>query len=192
MSDTIRKTATLKPTSGGGVVFEDKISAWFLARLLEDSFAFDHSLGKINKISYQVKADGWLFDDLLLQLTDSNGNSINVAVSRKSNVQFNSNGISTELLGDIWNQYLNEASTVFNKTQDYLSIINASLDADLSKDINVLLNHARELDSKTLLDRMNDPKGGYSQSKKGSLTALNARRNWHKNIVLINQASTMC
>ena len=42
--------------------------AYFLARMLFETSPFDPQSGLIKKISLQVGADGWLFEDILLTL----------------------------------------------------------------------------------------------------------------------------
>ena len=101
----IRKVATSKQTGGGGFVFEDKASAWFISHFLSDRSPFTHKIGKIKKIEYQIRPEGWLFDDLLLTTEDNNSVIHRIAISSKSNVQINTKGPNNELLRDIWNQY---------------------------------------------------------------------------------------
>lgn len=162
-----RKTATFKQTAGGGFNFEDKVCAWFLSHLLTDKCAFDIALGKIQQVDFQVKPDGWLLDDLLINQQLGNGEYYNIAVSVKSNSQFNTKGVSKELISDLWSQYLNDSSDVFKKNKDYLCIINAPLGSDLSKNINALLASAKETDSSKLWSRINKSKdGAFSQIQK--------------------------
>ena len=54
----IRKIATSKQTGGGGFVFEDKVSAWFISHFLADLIPFTPEIGKIKQIDYQVRSDG--------------------------------------------------------------------------------------------------------------------------------------
>lgn len=162
----VRKVATSKQTGGGGFVFEDKASAWFIAHFLSDKSPFLHEIGKIKKIDFQVRPEGWFFDDLLLTLEDTNKVLRKIAVSSKSNIQINTKGLNNDLLRDIWNQYLNINSTVFNKDTDYLCIINSQLPQVISKDINTLIKFSRDQEAKTLHQRINQDDKGFSQSLK--------------------------
>jgi len=162
----IRKVATSKQTGGGGFVFEDKVSAWFISHLLSDRSPFTHEIGKIKKIEYQTRPEGWLFDDLLLTVQDSNTVTHRIAISSKSNIQINTTGPNNELLRDIWNQYLNINSTVFNKDSDYLCIANSQLPQTISKDLNNLIRYSQSQDVATLHQRINQEDQAFSQSLK--------------------------
>nr|WP_315174045.1 AAA family ATPase [uncultured Flavobacterium sp.] len=162
----IRKVATSKQTGGGGFVFEDKASAWFISHFLSDRNPFTHEIGKIKKIEYQTRPEGWLFDDLLLTTEDSNAIVHQIAISSKSNIQINTKGPNNELLRDIWNQYLNINSSVFNKDSDYLCIANSKLPQAISKDLNTLFRYAQSQDAATLHQRINQGDQVFSQSLK--------------------------
>lgn len=162
----IRQVATSKQTGGGGFVFEDKASAWFISHFLADRSPFGHEMGKIKKIEYQVRPEGWLFDDLLLIMEDSNATIHRVAISSKSNIQISTKGPNNELLRDIWNQYLNIDSTVFNKDSDYLCIANSQLPQAISKDLNTLIRFSQNQDAVTLHQRINQGDQAFSQGLK--------------------------
>lgn len=162
----IRKVATSKQTGGGGFVFEDKASAWFISHFLADRSPFGHDIGKIKKIEYQIRPEGWLFDDLLMITEDANAGIHRVAISSKSNIQINTKGPNNELLRDIWNQYLNVDSAVFNKDSDYLCIANSKLPPAISKDLNTLIRFSQSQDAATLHQRLNRSDQAFSQSLK--------------------------
>ena len=63
-----REVAPTKVTGGGGFEFEDKVAAFFMCHLLCGCPPLDPNFGLIKRIDFQVRADGWLFDDLLLSL----------------------------------------------------------------------------------------------------------------------------
>ncbi len=164
-TNDIRKVATSKQTGGGGFVFEDKVSAWFVAHFLSDRIPFTSEIGKINKIDYQVRPDGWLFDDMLLTL-EHNNVVRKVAICSKSNSQINTTGPNDELLRDIWNQYLGVNSDVFNKDSDYLCIVNSQLPQAISKNVNTLITFSRSQEAETLHQRINQNDTAFSQSLK--------------------------
>ncbi|WP_407556498.1 sigma 54-interacting transcriptional regulator [Winogradskyella sp. 4-2091] len=165
-SSGIRKTATSKQTGGGGFVFEDKVSAWFISHFLADKYPFTLEIGKIKRIDYQVKVDGWLLEDLLITTEDSDGIEIKIPISSKSNIQINSEGPNNELLSDIWNEYLNIASDVFDSSKDYLCIINSKLHPKVSKGLNSLIRFSKENDAKSLHQRINQEDQAFSKELK--------------------------
>lgn len=60
------EVATAKQTGGGGFLYEDRVNAYFLACMLTGTPPFNKEYGIIEKIKFQVRADGWFFDDVLL------------------------------------------------------------------------------------------------------------------------------
>lgn len=162
----IREVATPKQTGGGGSVFENKVAAWFCAHFLGDTLSISSELGKIIRIDFQVRAEGWLFDDLLLTKKNSDGEISRTAVSVKSNIQFNTAGPSTDLLYDLWNQYAGEPQKIFDPLKDYLCIVNSSIPSAISRDLMDLLACAKEMDCKVFLDRIKNDKGGFSITKR--------------------------
>lgn len=161
----IRKIASSKQTAGGGFVFEDKVTAWFVSYILSNRIPFSGHIGAISRIDFQVRVDGWLFDDLLIS-TEYEGIKRKIAVSSKSNIQFGKTGPNNELLGDLWNQYLNVEKNVFNPEVDYLCIINSRLPQETSININKLLNFAKENNPEDLISRIDSNDKAFSQSLK--------------------------
>ncbi|MCK5614518.1 hypothetical protein KAR91_72305 [Candidatus Pacearchaeota archaeon] len=162
----VRKVAPTKVTGGGGFEFEDKVTAFFMCHLLLSRPPLDSAFGTITKISLQVRADGWLLDDLLLQLKD-NGNKTFCAFSIKSNTQFSKTSAPSEFVQDAWEQYLGEVESNFNKGRDRLGIITTPLDTKTKSDIEGLLNKARIQDTKELAKRIAEE--GYVSKEAGSL-----------------------
>jgi hypothetical protein len=94
--------------------------------MLCESLPFGPEFGLIKRISLQARADGWLFDDILLQLDPSK--QINrIAISIKSNRQFNTKGCPAEINSLLWEQYLHHNTIVFNKDFDRLCLVQAPI-----------------------------------------------------------------
>lgn len=163
-NDMIREVATAKQTGGGGFVFEGKVAAWFVAYFLVDGFPFKPEMGKIKRIDFQVRPEGWLFDDLLLTLENTDGD-IKIGVSSKSNVQVNSKGPTDDLLNDVWNQYLGLNAKAFNPLKDYLCIVSAPLPKGVANDLNDLITSAKTMDAAVFYDRISTDGKGFSKSK---------------------------
>ncbi|BDD04423.1 hypothetical protein [Aureibacter tunicatorum] len=158
-----RKITTAKQSSGAGFLFEDKVFSWFAITLLTQDFPFSNISANVCEIAFQARSKGWLFDDLVLTMKTSSENTFNIPITVKSNVQFSGNGPNTELLTDLWEQYLNEESTVFDKQNDYLCIVNSPLGSVLSADLNRLLKAARSSTYEIL-------ESNISQGEKGSFS----------------------
>lgn len=147
------KVATAKQTGQGGTSYEDKVVAYFLACMLSETLPFDSQLGLIKKISLQVGADGWLFDDILLTL-ESSQTTRRIAISVKSNQQFNSNGCPLEINRLLWEQTLQHHSSVFNRDFDALCLIEAPISPTVSADLHQLLQEVIYQDAATLHQRI--------------------------------------
>lgn len=161
-----KKVATSKQTGGGGFDFEDKVAAWFIADLLNNSYPLWPIKAKLTQIYFQVRPDGWLLDDLLLILQTEESTVIRVPVTVKSNIQFSSNGPNEELRRDLWEQYLNDVSGVYNADSDFLGVVNSTLASGLSTDINKLINAAKEGEPSKLQERIDKgQEGSFSETQ---------------------------
>jgi hypothetical protein len=160
------QVATAKQTGGGGVTYEDKVSAYFLICLLTETPLFNKDYGTIEKVKFQVRADGWLFDDILLYLK-SKGKNRKVAMSVKSGHQFTSNGIPPELNSLLWQQYLKDQSDVFTRDQDALCLVEPPLPAGLSENLDTLLRQAYQQETGDMEGRQQTE--GFSSSERRRL-----------------------
>lgn len=147
------KIATSKQTGGGGFTFEDKVSAYFLSKLLSGTFALDPSVGAITNIAYQVRPDGWLLDDLLLTFNDGRHDH-KVAVSAKSNRQITSTGLPVDIVEDVWNQFMNIDNILFDQKHDYLLFVVSPIGRSVSENLTKLIQSARTTDPVTLAQRV--------------------------------------
>ena len=96
-----RKVVPTKVTGGGGFEFEDKVAAFFMAHLLCGRSPLDPNFGLIKRIDFQVRANGWLLDDLLLSLK-LGSEERKCAFSIKSSPQFSKTSAPSEFVRDAW------------------------------------------------------------------------------------------
>jgi ABC-type oligopeptide transport system ATPase subunit len=162
--------ASSKQTGLGGITYEDKVNAYFLACLLSETPPFNKDHGLIEKIKFQVRADGWMFDDALLFLR-ALGNDKRIAISVKSGQQFTTNGIPAELNRLLWQQYLHDENEVFNPDTDSLCLIEPRSSANISTDLNTLLSLAYLQEPGDLYRRKN-AEGFISEAKKKIYTSF--------------------
>jgi hypothetical protein len=147
------KIATSKQTGGGGFDFEDKVSAYFLSKLLSGNFALDSSIGTLTNVEYQVRPDGWLIDDLLLTFHDGRQNH-RVAVSAKSNRQITATGLPDDIVKDIWTQFLNVEKILFDQNHDYLLFVVSPIARSVSENLTKLIQSAKNTDPAILAKRV--------------------------------------
>lgn len=161
-----KEITTAKQSSGAGFLFEDKVFAWFAVAFLAQRFPLSNITARIDRIAFQARAEGWLLDDLVLTMKTESNDTFSIPVSVKSNVQFSGSGPNAELLSDLWEQYLNEESPVFDRQNDYLCVVNSPLIPSLSKDINKLVKAAQSSTPDILEARILQGKNGsFSESQ---------------------------
>ena len=139
------EVAPTKVTGGGGFEFEDKVAAFFMCYLLCGRPPLDPNFGLIKRIDFQVRADGWLLDDLLLSLK-LDSEERRCAFSIKSSPQFSKTSAPSEFVRDAWDQSLGESSSVFKKDTDRIGLITSPLETDTKTKLEDLLNKARAQD----------------------------------------------
>jgi len=155
-----------KSTGGGGFVFEDKVGAWFLAHMLTDEPPFEAELGRIERIDFQTRPDGWFLDDLLLTLAASDGPH-RCALSVKSNVQFGSSSAPSDFVRTAWKQFLHKGTACFDSMTDYMGLVTAPLHGDVRSALAFVLETARKGDPQLLPARY--AKTGWANKTKRAL-----------------------
>lgn len=164
MSDnkTVRNISSSKQAGGGGFVYEDKVAGYMLAYFLAARNIFGDRVGDIISVSFQVRQDGWLFDDMLVTLD----NGARIGISVKSNKQVGPEGPYKIVLQDLWNQYSNTDGLAFKRNTDYLCMVTAPLDNGVWSDLQVLLRQIKEQDEDNFIRRIESDDSGFSQSQK--------------------------
>jgi len=161
-----KQITTAKQSSGAGFFFEDKVFSWFAIAFLAQRFPLSNISARISSIAFQARAEGWLLDDLVLTMKTESNHTFSIPTSVKSNVQFSGNGPNSELLSDLWEQYLNEVSPIFDKQKDYLCIVNSPINSNLSTDLNRLIKAAQSSTPNILEARVSQGKNGsFSESQ---------------------------
>jgi hypothetical protein len=161
-----RGVAPTKATGGAGFNFEDKVAAFFIAHLLCGRPPLDPNFGLIKRIDFQVRASGWLLDDLLLSLK-LGSEKRRCAFSIKSSPQFSKTSAPSEFVRDAWDQYLGESSSVFTKDTDRIGLITSPLDTDTKTKFEDLLNKARAQNPRDLFRRIQEE--GYISKEARSI-----------------------
>ena len=161
-----KEVSPTKVTGGGGFEFEDKVAAYFMGYLLSDRPPLDPSFGVIRKISFQLRVDGWLLDDLLLTLQGAAGER-RCAFSIKSNAQFSKTSAPSDFVRTAWEQYLGEVTSPFVRGRDRFGLITSPLDIDVKTRLEGLLQKARAQDSGELFSRIKED--GYVSKEARSI-----------------------
>jgi hypothetical protein len=147
-----KATAPAKSTGGGGFVFEDKTCSWFLTHMLADEPPFGDDVGRLVRIDFQTRPDGWLLDDLLLTLVSRSG-QLRCALSVKSNTQFGVATAPSDFVQTSWEQFLREGSICFNEASDYLGLVTGPQLGEIRDGMAFVIKTAKEGDPKLLPGR---------------------------------------
>lgn len=147
--------APVKLTGGGGFGFADRVAALFMAQMLIGGFPLGVRHGRIAKIHLEVRDRGWLLDDLLLELSGSNG-TIQCALSLKSNAQITQSGFPESFTTAIWEQARRTTPSVFNRDRDLLCLGIGRIADGVRAAWALLLKQAVETEPERLVERMKD------------------------------------
>jgi hypothetical protein len=148
-------THPVKNLSGAGFTFEDRVGAWMAAALLAGATPLDAELGPPTRIDFQVDADGWRLDDLLVTFAAARW-----CASIKSFPQIKSGAASGDFVTRAWEELLGVSRSGFDPDIDLLGMISAPLDADARGDVHELIGMARAQAPEDLAARMLEP--GYT------------------------------
>lgn len=142
-------TQPVKNLGGGGFTFEDRVGAWIAAAMLAGSAPLDPELGAPLRIDFQVDADGWRLDDLLIRFVGAR-----CCASVKSNMQIEHGRASKDFVGRAWEELLGVSGSGFEPRGDLVAMITAPIDAGGRGDIHELIRLARAQDPADLAERI--------------------------------------
>jgi hypothetical protein len=139
-----------KQTGGDGFHFESKVAAVFFLYLLECEPPLDPDrLGLIDSIEFQAKdntkKDSTKFDDLRVQ-TSKNGMSNQLFCSIKSYPIVNENGVSSDIVTQMWREFEGTTCGTFDPKNDYLVLFGAPPTLRAKKSFEQLLKESRTVD----------------------------------------------
>ncbi len=121
-----KHTATTKQTSGAGFGFEDKVGAHFAMWMLLGGQPLFPRTGRVVKIEFQKRVDGYHLDDIVLTFEDGD-QQWKCSLSVKSNSQFSQSAAPKEFVQAAWEMFLGEGTDRFKVDQDVLGLTVASL-----------------------------------------------------------------
>src|SRR5262245_50799615 len=113
------RSRPVKSTGAAGFAFETQVDALFAAAMLADGDAFQ--LGKIVRLEFRRRANGWLLDDLILTL-ETSGAQAHCAVSVKSGIQFSGGRAPADFVESVWEQFLGEGCPAYDRDRDLLAL----------------------------------------------------------------------
>ena len=142
------EVAPVKSTSGGGYLFEDLVGAFLAASMLARKSVIG-DLGPPERISFQVKVDGWALDDMLVSFHSRSKGTRRWAVSIRSRPQIE-RVADRDFVANAWEELLGRTTSGFDPDRDYVGLVVSSLDKDTRKDLEELRNLAKEQEPEEL------------------------------------------
>ncbi len=145
----------IKNTSGEGFAVEDRIVALLAAHMVAGVSWQGAGNGAIRAIQCQMRQDGWLFDDVVLRL-EHNGIERKCACSIKSHAVFGKRGAPREFATALWDQWLTDSSSGFQRDTDSITLISAQHEPDTREAWFGLTDAARSMPPEMLARRCRD------------------------------------
>lgn len=155
----------VKITSGGGFTFEDYVGAFLAAALLARQPLLGGDVGRPHRIDFQVGADGWRLDDILVTFRQPGGTA-RWCVSVKSYTYIDSTA-PTDFVERAWSEVAGESQSDYTPDRDLLGLITAPLRADTYSDLQELIRLSREQEPNDLARRIQEP--GYVSEARRAL-----------------------
>lgn len=173
-----KHVATPKQSGGGGFSFADKVSAFYLLRMLSGRLPLDADAGQIDAIRFEKRVDGWFLDDIVLLLRRLDDGTAAVAVSVKSSAQITAKGFPEDFARAVWEQRFHVQTNKFNEDTDYLALATASLHIDVKAAWDALLMKAIDADPGEFAERLSNV--GYgSEVERAIFSSLNCPSEIH-------------
>ena len=151
----VKNVAPIKATSGAGFAVEDKVAAVCAAAILLGRSPFSEFPGRLVRIGFQVRPDGWHFDDALLTFERETG-GYQAALSIRSKREISGQAISTDVKNALAAQLGSRQSSCFKLGVDRLSLVAARHDDEVSAAVRSLCAAATG-DATALVDRIHEP-----------------------------------
>ena len=162
--------SAVKSTSGGGFSFENHVGAYLAAAMLSQNPVIGR-LGAPVKVSFQVKVDGWMLDDILVSFRSTSRGTRRWAASVKSMPAIN-HVASPEFVEGAWAEVLGCTGSGFDPERDYVGLVCPLADT-AKRDLDALLDLAGE----------RKPKEYVSRIDRGEPVSQRKRRLWNSFLI---------
>jgi hypothetical protein len=156
------KSHPVKNLSGGGFAFEDRVGARVAAAMLAGATPLDPELGPPTRVDFQVDADGWRLDDLLVSFAHARW-----CASIKSYPQIDADKATPDFVTRAWEEILGTSGSSFDPAADLLGMVTAPLDTQSLGDVHELIKLARDQEPEHLASRIRKP--GYVGTRRRTL-----------------------
>ena len=138
------RVETLESLGGSGFGFEDRVGAYLAAAILAGEPVIG-GLGVPVRVDFQVRADRWRLDDMLVWFRGRNSECRRWAVSIKSDQQIQA-VVSRDFVEQAWAELLGKSGSGFNPDTDLVGLVIPHLYVDTKKRLQSLMDQARSQD----------------------------------------------
>jgi hypothetical protein len=160
-----KQKAPVRPTGGSGSRYENQIAARFLVDLLSGTNSLGPGFGRVFRVDWQARDQGWLADDLALSCQVGSDLVRSIGLSIKSNEQVTTHGFPKDFVDLAWGQWLGASTTrAFRKGIDAIALVPAEIPNAVFSDWSALLREIGETTPDRILSRLNAPPEEGSQS----------------------------
>lgn len=155
-----KRVAPIKAVAGVGVAVEDRVAAVGAAAILLGRSPFPALTGRLVRLGFQVRPEGWHFDDLLFTFEQAS-DRYHVGASVRSKREITSRSISTDVKDALGAQFQQPAPNPFRIGTDRMALLSAPHEPAATEAIHRLC-HAASGDASALPHRIRE-RGAFDE-----------------------------
>jgi hypothetical protein len=160
-----KKKAPVQVTGGGGFRFENSVGARFLLDMLTGRNSLGAKFGRVVRLDWQARDEGWFADDLVVSSLTSSGEQRSAGLSVKSYQQLGRNGFHADFAAIAWQQWLNKnTGRHFRRGVDAIVLTTGDLANDVAEAWSVLHTQALNTTPDRVMARLDADKEQGSQT----------------------------
>ena len=159
------KKAPVRLTGNSGSSYEDLVSARFLLDMLSATNSLGTEFGRVTRVDWQARDDGWLADDLAISCETPQGEKRAAGISIKSDQQVNTAGFPADFVNTAWSQWLGRGTNrTFRPGIDAIVLVTAELPSSLKRAWEPLLTEVLQTTPERMIARLTPDSGDGTQS----------------------------
>ena len=159
------RRAPVRLTGNSGTSYEDIVAARFLLDMLSGSNNLGTEFGRITRVDWQARDDGWLVDDLAISCETPQGQKRSAGISIKSNQQVTRAGFPADFVAVAWSQWRGHGTNrTFRAGVDTIGLVTAELPNSVKTAWEPLLKEILQTTPERMVSRLSGDAGEGSQS----------------------------
>ena len=167
----IRRKAPVRLTGGAGFRYENPVAARFLLDMLAGNNSLGADFGRVTRVNWQARDDGWLADDLAVSCETPLGEKRLAGISIKSDQQVSSVGFPADFVDIAWAQWLGHSTNrTFRPGIDAIVLVTADLAGAVKSAWSALLSEVLQATPERMVVRLTPGSDDGSQSSRNQRT----------------------